>query len=54
MLLTVQIALTQWRAGEHAAAERTLVQLLHENPAYTPAVTWLMSIHRQAVRHPKS
>ncbi|WP_227485183.1 MULTISPECIES: O-antigen ligase family protein [unclassified Acidithiobacillus] len=52
--LQLEIALTQWRAGEHAAAERTLVQLLRENPAYTPAVTWLMSIHRQAGRHPES
>ncbi|MDD5375560.1 O-antigen ligase family protein [Acidithiobacillus sp.] len=47
--LQMEIALTQWRAGEHGAAERTLVQLLRENPAYTPAVTWLMSIHQQRV-----
>ncbi|WP_193649573.1 MULTISPECIES: hypothetical protein [unclassified Acidithiobacillus] len=47
--LQLEIALTQWRAGEYAAAERTLVQLLRENPACTPAVTWLMSIRRQQV-----
>ncbi|OCX69302.1 polymerase [Acidithiobacillus thiooxidans] len=52
--LQLEIALTQWRAGEHAAAERTLVQLLRENPAYTPAVTWLMSIHRQRVTNRRS
>jgi tetratricopeptide (TPR) repeat protein len=45
--LQMEIALTQWRAGDKHAAEVTLLRLLRENQAYTPAVSWLQSIHRQ-------
>lgn len=46
--LQMEIALTQWRAGEQHAAEITLLQLLRANPGYTPAVSWLQTIHRQS------
>jgi O-antigen ligase len=53
--LQMDIALTQWRAGEKHAAELTLLQLLRDNQGYTPAVSWLQAIHRQsahgALRH---
>lgn len=39
--LQMEIALTQWRAGDKHAAEVTLLRLLRENQAYTPAVSWL-------------
>lgn len=45
--LQMEIALTQRRAGDKHAAEVTLLRLLRENQAYTPAVSWLQSIHRQ-------
>ncbi|MGE4529752.1 MAG: O-antigen ligase family protein [Acidithiobacillus sp.] len=45
--LLLDIALMQWRAGDKMHAEKTLVQILRENPAYTPAVSWLQSLHRQ-------
>ncbi|MHB1750597.1 MAG: tetratricopeptide repeat protein, partial [Acidithiobacillus sp.] len=44
--LQMEIALTQWRAGEHAAAKKTLVQILRENPDYTQAESWLFSLHK--------
>ena len=46
--LQMDIALTQWRAGEKHAAELTLLQLLRDNQGYTPAVSWLQAIHRQS------
>ncbi|MDR7928397.1 O-antigen ligase family protein [Acidithiobacillus thiooxidans] len=49
--LLLDIALMQWRADEKTDAEKTLLRLLHENPAYEPAVSWLQSIHRQAELH---
>ncbi|MBU2822709.1 polymerase [Acidithiobacillus ferrooxidans] len=48
--LQMEIALTQWRAGEKHATEATLLQLLRANPGYTPAVSWLQSIHRQTAK----
>lgn len=48
--LQMEIALTQWRAGDKHAAEVTLLRLLRENQAYTPAVSWLQSIHRQTAK----
>ena len=48
--LQMEIALTQWRAGEKRAMEATLLQLLRANPSYTPAVSWLQSIHRQTAK----
>jgi hypothetical protein len=49
--LLLDIALMQWRADEKTGAEKTLLRILHENPAYEPAVSWLQSIHRQAELH---
>ncbi|MBN6741381.1 O-antigen ligase family protein [Acidithiobacillus sp. MC6.1] len=46
--LQMEIALTQWRAGEKHAAELTLLQLLRDNQSYIPAVSWLQAIHRQS------
>ena len=43
--LQIDIALTQWRAGKQGAAKKTLMQILRENPAYTPAVSWLHLLH---------
>ncbi|MHB1750309.1 MAG: hypothetical protein ACYCR3_09360 [Acidithiobacillus sp.] len=45
--LQMEIARTQWRAGEQGAVKETLVQFLRENPGYTPAVTWLLSLQKR-------
>jgi hypothetical protein len=44
--LQMEIALTQWRAGEKSATRATLVQLLRENPDYHPAIAWLLSMKK--------
>ena len=44
--LQMEIALTQWRAGEKSATRATLVQLLRENPDYHPAIAWLFSMKK--------
>ena len=46
--LQMEIALTQWRAGETAATKATLVHLLRENPEYHPAVAWLLSLQKKS------
>ena len=44
--LQMEIALTQWRAGEESATRATLVRLLRENPNYHPAIAWLLSMKK--------
>lgn len=49
--LLLDIALMQWRADEKPAAEKTLLRILHNNPGYAPAVSWLQAIHRRTDLH---
>ncbi len=51
--LQMNIAMTQWRAHDAAGARQTLVRLLQENPAYTPAVGLLQSMLHPLPAQPK-